>query len=504
MGANDGKEGRCFNISEYYSAGHLPLFRTLLNHPNFIKSVSQLHQIRQLSPKHKPHNPHITSQILLPSSKHLPTSMRSPPSSSMAVASVSLLIVAAACVINYLIPSTHPSLLQALAADQFAWAKSTTDIPISTVSVLAKSLLSRDRTTLPSSLHHLISESDTIPIQPVRDVFYSDRLARVKKLCKRSNCDFNQKDSEFGLTPLHLASFAHDHALSNYLEQHGAMPVEDHVGRLPRNMSFQNFIRNAKNARKEGSDCDFPIVDFGADIEHARRETRRLVGEGEPVLLRGAFAHYAPRRAFAEWTVEKWIEQFGDNKVTVGAVPYARAFNLSTRGMNLREFYQRFVQNKEADNMYIFNKDVQVCEDGYATLAKIVEEAFPTDGLIVHPDHTGELKGIHYFFGRPGSGAPFHIHADAINAAANGRKQWFVYTPARTLYSRKTMKRWTEEDLPSLAEEDKPLQCVQHPGDVVYVPLDWGHGVLNLDENTFGFALELLNRRDTLAHLTGH
>jgi ribosomal protein L16 Arg81 hydroxylase len=67
------------------------------------------------------------------------------------------------------------------------------------------------------------------------------------------------------------------------------------------------------------------------------------------------------------------------------------------------------------------------------------------------------------------------------------------------LYSRKHIKRWLDEDYEGLAEAEKPLECIQRPGDVIYVPLDWGHAVINLEENTFGYALELLNKRDTFA-----
>lgn len=34
-----------------------------------------------------------------------------------------------------------------------------------------------------------------------------------------------------------------------------------------------------------------------------------------------------------------------------------------------------------------------------------------------------------------------------------------------------------------------PLECVQEAGDIMYVPTDWGHGVLNL-ETSVGVATE--------------
>ena len=34
-----------------------------------------------------------------------------------------------------------------------------------------------------------------------------------------------------------------------------------------------------------------------------------------------------------------------------------------------------------------------------------------------------------------------------------------------------------------------PLQCMQYEGDVIFVPRDWGHGVINT-QSTIGVAVE--------------
>lgn len=296
-----------------------------------------------------------------------------------------------------------------------------------------------------------------------------------------------------------MAAVSGDTQLMHYLKQLGAVPRPDHVGRKPANLTFEHFITNARRAaREQGTQCEFPVVHFDGS-QAAKEEARRLVGEGEPVLLRGAFWHYASE--MKGWDVARLVEEFGHMTVTVGAVPYAAAFDLETREMALSQFYDRHMGGEGmAERWYVFNKGAEVCREGYEALARMVKEVFPKE-LLEHPDVTGGVDGIHFFLGGSGSGAPFHIHADAVNAAVGGRKRWFVFTPRKTLYSRKTIHRWVKEDYEELAEEDRPLECVQSPGDIVYVPLDWGHAVLNLDENTFGYALELLNRRDTFSHL---
>lgn len=416
---------------------------------------------------------------------------------------VSLFVAALSTAIHFLLPrpsfEPKPTLLNYLTKGQFAWASSTTPIPISTVSVYAKQLLSHDVDSLPAPLHKYIPQDDTLRLQPVRDYLNKQRFDTIRRICTTTNCDVNAVDRKFGLTPLHIAYTTNDIPLVAWLRGRGAREVNDHVGRPPQNLSFTNFIRNAKSWKREGEDCDFPIVDFEGDLEHAKREVRRLVGEGEPILMRGAYKLYGGDKEGA-WNAKEWVERFRDVEVTVGSVPYAGAFNLATSKMTLQAYYEDFVVKGSNQPSYVFNKHEGVCKVGYETLTHLIEDCFPGK-LIAHPDETGGIDGIHFFFGRRDSGAPFHVHADAINASVKGRKKWFVLTPGRTLYSRKPVKTWIDEDYPKLNDDDKPLECVQRSGDVVYVPLDWGHAVSNLDDDTFGYALEVLNRRDTFSHL---
>lgn len=84
-----------------------------------------------------------------------------------------------------------------------------------------------------------------------------------------------------------------------------------------------------------------------------------------------------------------------------------------------------------------------------------------------------------------------HFHGDAWNAVAYGVKRWFLYPPARAFYSKQPVAQWLRDAEPEWHRNNtnRPLQCVQRPGDVLYVPRDWGHGVVNLD-NTIGVATE--------------
>jgi hypothetical protein len=400
------------------------------------------------------------------------------------------------------------TLLRALTLHEFAWAESTTPIPISTASVWLKLLLSGGE-GVPGDLLQLVPAADTIPVRSVRAWLNRKRFERViKDMCETGlstfSCDPSEREEVYGLTPLHIAAASSDYRLYEWLVEHGADPdVEDGVGRKPSNLTYDTFISNSKKwARKAGRyHCDLPEVVFedGAskdDIERAKLEARRLISEGEPVFMRGALSYFAPKLV-NDWKVEDFVRDHAEAEVQVGSVPYAPAFNLSSTAMSLRDYYDRFVKTSSELPLYVFHKEPSVNVVGYKSIVSMLRHVAPIPSLLADPDAAGGLDGIHFFLGRANSGAPHHIHADALNVVISGSKRWFIYTPASTIYSRKHIKKWLDEDYVNLAEEDRPLECVQKPGDVIYVPLDWGHAVINQDENTFGYALELLNKRDT-------
>ena len=99
-----------------------------------------------------------------------------------------------------------------------------------------------------------------------------------------------------------------------------------------------------------------------------------------------------------------------------------------------------------------------------------------------------------FMLGPAGSGAPMHMHVAAFNVAVVGRKRWFLVPPSHNFWSRKPVSRWVAEDYPQLASTEPVFECVQHPGDIMYVPEQWGHAVLNL-EDSLAVATEIKLRK---------
>ncbi len=95
-------------------------------------------------------------------------------------------------------------------------------------------------------------------------------------------------------------------------------------------------------------------------------------------------------------------------------------------------------------------------------------------------------------------GAPWHIDpigTSAWNGLACGRKRWAMYPPGHIppgvlvyggdIYGgvqSPPSASWYCEVYPRLLPHQRPLEIMQRPGDIIYVPAGWWHLVLNLDD----------------------
>lgn len=362
------------------------------------------------------------------------------------------------------------SLLELFANNSMAWDISTTPIPISAPSVILKSILAKEVDKIPAELKYL-AKHDTVSVDIVRQYINKQRFHKLTELCGGQNEQLcrkwiNKADPEFGITPLHMAQGLGDQQAVEFLKYLGAdANLFDNAGRKPMNLTFGSFIKNSKKfARLAGrTDCDFPVVD--ASSSNALKEIRRLVNEGEPLLIRNGLSLLDGGKDLANLDLEKLVKQYGDSKVTVGEVPYANVFKLDHSISTLKDYYNHHVITKSDAPLYIFQKNNDITESGLRALGDLVTKAFPSPHLVcpVEYDNTG-LDSIHFFWGSKNSGAPLHIHADAINLVVHGEKKWFVYPPLQSLYSRKHISRWLVEDYAHMSEDEKPIECTQRAG----------------------------------------
>lgn len=108
----------------------------------------------------------------------------------------------------------------------------------------------------------------------------------------------------------------------------------------------------------------------------------------------------------------------------------------------------------------------------------------------LHPPHFFKIEeGIDesfFFMGATKSGVSFHKHADAWNAVVFGRKRWFLYPPGKTppggVWPGYSQLDWFKLVYPTLQDDDKPIECVQEAGEILYLPESYYHGTINIGD----------------------
>ena len=415
--------------------------------------------------------------------------------------------------------SSSSSILSIFAREAFDWSTSTTPAPLSATAVLVKAILA-DKDILPDGVAGAVltaaavlgddgtaAEQAVLDVRvgPVRDFVSSRVLESVRQLCASHStslggggCDPNEIDPDFGTTPLHLAELWGSRDLSDYLLSIGADPeIYDTVGRQPRNMTFKAFSANSKRAADArlpsgaGPEerCEIPEVTIplfpsvttatgddktlsaSEEIAAAKEwrdattvalsEVRRLVSEGEPVMVRNVIPwlladspleklednNYNNTSTLQYQDAAQFVEAWGHRPVDVGSVPYAKNFDLTNERTTLKDYVTRAAATAgehkaraPAPN-YVFQVDVEACAEGRELLGRVVEAALPSSGEspIVCPPPSGlrGLESVHYYLGARWTGAPFHIHSDALNVAVSGKKKWWLVTPRLAVWSRR-------------------------------------------------------------------
>lgn len=85
------------------------------------------------------------------------------------------------------------------------------------------------------------------------------------------------------------------------------------------------------------------------------------------------------------------------------------------------------------------------------------------------------------------SGIPFHFHGEAWNELLYGRKRWFLYPPhsppSRGYNDYHDQAQWTRDTYEWLDYDEKPVECFQVPGDIIYIPEGWYHSTVNCGQS---------------------
>ena len=167
------------------------------------------------------------------------------------------------------------------------------------------------------------------------------------------------------------------------------------------------------------------------------------------------------------------------------------------------------VMDEEVLNLLFTSNDVEIGDTGEQQIA----DEPPLPGTEMGIDVLGEWTKILwdsnrfsmppdewadaalFYIGSELSGTYFHSHTNALNVLFEGSKRWFLvpkkmwYGPTRI----ESLTDWYATIKPKLPFQ--PLECTQIAGDVLYVPSDWNHAILNL-EDVVGLAVEIGRDRE--------
>ena len=247
-----------------------------------------------------------------------------------------------------------------------------------------------------------------------------------------------------------------------------------------------------------------------------------------PVILRGAGRYLKARTSCQKGALRA---AFGNESLTVATIPYAGMFGVDDVNVTTIADFAEMVDGIStaepaaagraqlyAFDTHLTDPDRLETQEAHAHLLKHFDLTLPhfdraleslvaswystgrsleqTREALARADVSLEVDGprIEFYFGPPGSGAPWHYHDPAFNALAYGRKRWFVMPPSRAVFSNKPSVEWYRTEFEQLEPDSGArrdvLECTQEAGDILFVPDRWSHATINL-ETSIGLAYEM-------------
>jgi len=211
----------------------------------------------------------------------------------------------------------------------------------------------------------------------------------------------------------------------------------------------------------------------------------------KPVILRGALSQW-PALSEHKWDIPVLEKRFKHVLFKVGEDDNGRKLKIK-----MKTFLDYMANQTDDSPLYLFESGM-TGETSSLRNDYRVPEFFPDDYLNLAGR---ENKPPHKWFciGPKRSGTTVHrdpLGTAAWNAVTHGVKRWVLFEPKedRVLVKGRRYKQKGEDDeavhyfdllLPRLrtANPDvKVYECIQQPGDVIFVPGQWWHGVLNLTD----------------------
>ncbi len=155
-------------------------------------------------------------------------------------------------------------------------------------------------------------------------------------------------------------------------------------------------------------------------------------------------------------------------------VPYASQYGTTTRtNSRVIDFIIDHMGNRRAANPeYVFDTQNMALSQSL------------NSGLLVTPYFDYNVTLAQLYMGARGSGAFPHFHEATYNTLVFGVKHWVLFPPEAAFFQLKHARTWFEEDYPVLREAGTAMyECMQHSGEIMFIPHLWGHAVVNVRDS---------------------
>ncbi|XP_010535386.1 PREDICTED: F-box protein At1g78280 isoform X2 [Tarenaya hassleriana] len=269
--------------------------------------------------------------------------------------------------------------------------------------------------------------------------------------------------------------------------------TQEHDGAYRKPLHFNGF--NSLYLYKRFYRCHTSLDGFSFDDGNVERKRDLSLDEfskeydaKKPVLIAGLAESWPAR---STWTVDQLTQKYGET-----------AFRISQRSpnkisMKFKDYVSYMNIQRDEDPLYVFDdKFGEVATDLLKDYS--VPHLFREDWFDIL-DHESRPSYRWLIVGPERSGASWHVDpalTSAWNTLLCGRKRWALYPPGRvplgvTVHVNEddgdvnidtpSSLQWWLDYYPLLADEDKPIECTQLPGETIYVPSGWWHCVLNIE-----------------------
>lgn len=222
--------------------------------------------------------------------------------------------------------------------------------------------------------------------------------------------------------------------------------------------------------------CDFSVL----SVSDAQTFVFDYLALQRPVLIRNATNMHSMRKLHQLWHRNKFASEYGNLMFKVEQ-PYAQSLGKSSSiTTSLKDFLVEMKQF-QVDHEHLSIDSVPSPTYIFETIPRnspLLKEFSPPAVLDENITQISPLK-FQFYLGPPMSGVPVHFKRNAWNVLIYGQKRWFLYPPDRAFYSKRHVLEWWRD---RYRVSPNAYECMQYPGDLVFVPDMWGQAFINLRE----------------------